>query len=411
MTTVLVPELPWHGTRKREISLPDSWRVEICNMAGFNRPAMTARQIHTLLNGLISSPDIRTLAKGKKEVVIIFDDMTRVTRVAQIVPFVLEQLAEAGITDGHIRFIAGLGCHGAMDRIDFVKKLGEETVERFPVYNHNAFGNCTYVSTTKTYGTRVYINEEVMKCDLTIAIGSIVPHPMRGFGGFGGGGKIILPGVSSFETIKHNHEAALEDSGHPRGESVPHATSEYSPHRKDMEEAAALAGLDVLVNCVVNMWGETVAMFAGAPVPTYAAAVRDAKTNYLTTRTDGKDVVIANAFAKASEAGIGLRIAYQGLSPRGGDAVLIANAPEGQVTHYLNGPFGRGSQQRLLPQNVNHLIVFSEYPERTSWSRNADSDKVQFCHKWGDVVHTLQEFHGDDTNVAIYPNADIQYLG
>ena len=190
MNIVKVPQLAWYGTKELELPLPDSWQVEVCNMAGYNRPAMKPDQIKASISNPIGMPPIRELAKGKKEVVIIFDDMTRVTRVAEIVPFVLEELAEAGIPDDRIRFIIALGAHGAVNRLDFVKKLGEETVARFTVYNHDAFVNSTYVGTTTNCGTKVYVNEEVMKCDLKIAIGSVVPHPM---GGFGGGGKIILP--------------------------------------------------------------------------------------------------------------------------------------------------------------------------------------------------------------------------
>ena len=52
--------------------------------------------------------------------------MTRVTRSAQIVPFILEELAEARIPNSRIRFIAALGSHGTLNRVDFVRKLGEE---------------------------------------------------------------------------------------------------------------------------------------------------------------------------------------------------------------------------------------------------------------------------------------------
>ena len=162
-----LPQLAWHGIKELELPLPDNWQVEMGYMAGYDRPALSPDRIREAVTGkLIGLPPIRELARGKKEVVIIFDDMTRVTRVADIVPFVLEELAAAGIPDSSIRFIAALGCHGAMNRADFVKKLGEETVARFPVYNHNPFANCIYVGTTKTYGTKVYVNEEVMKCDL-----------------------------------------------------------------------------------------------------------------------------------------------------------------------------------------------------------------------------------------------------
>ncbi|MFC1966074.1 lactate racemase domain-containing protein [Chloroflexota bacterium] len=410
MNTITLPQLAWYGAKELELSLPDSWQVELYNMAGYNRPTMKPAEIKTAITNLIGIPPIREIAKGKNEVVIIFDDMTRVTKVAEIVPFVLEELAEAGIPDNRIRFIAALGCHGAMDRLDFIKKLGEKTLARFPVYNHNAFGNCTYIGSTKTYGTEVYINEEVMKCDLKIAIGSVVPHPMRGFGGFGGGGKIIMPGVASFKTIKQNHEAAsksfIEASDRPiTGIEI----FDNNPHRADMEEAAALAGLDVLINCIVNMWGETVAIFAGALLPTYFAAVGDAKAHYLTPKTKRESIVIANTFAKASEASIGLNIAFNALSSGSRDVVLISNAPEGQVTHFLAGPFGNTRRQGLLPQNLNHLIVYTEYPDLASRGRFVESDKVLFLHKWDDIIRVLQEFYGADTKVAIYPNADIQY--
>ena len=412
MQIIKVPQLAWYGTRELELPLPDNWQVETCNMAGYNRAAMSPQQIKATIGKPIDIPPIRELARGKNEVVIIFDDMSRVTRAAQIVPAVLEELTEAGISDSRIRFIVALGAHGALDRLDFVKKLGEETLGRFPVYNHNAFGNCTYVGKTSTYGTEVYVNEEVMKCDLKIAIGSVVPHPMSGFGG---GGKIILPGVVSFETIKQNHQSfyktVLENLDKPvYGMGV----FDDNPMRVDIEEAAVLAGLDVVINCIVNTWGETVAVFTGALVPTYAAAIEEAKTHYQTPRVEGKNVVIANSFSKPNEAFLGLNIAYRAASREGGDVVLIANAPEGQVTHYLLGTFGLTEggplrQPPRTPQYLSRLIVYTEYPDMAGRGWVPQGDNVLFLHKWDDVLKVLQESHGADTKVAVYPNADIQY--
>ncbi len=412
MNSIKLSQPVWYEPKELILPLPDGWQVEVCNMAGYNRSALKPDEIKAAISNPIGIPPIRELAKGKKEVVIIFDDMTRVTRVAEIVPFVLEELAEAGIPDSNIRFIMALGCHGAKDRRDFVKKLGEDTLARFPVYNHNAFGNCTYVGTTATFGTRVYVNEEVMKCDLKIAIGSVVPHPTSGFGG---GGKIILPGVTSFETIEHNHGTMYKMVREGSKPVAGMGNFDSNPIRMDIEEAAVLSGLDVIINCIVNTRGETVFVFTGALKLVYAAAIKEAKTHYLTPRVERKDIVIANTVAKANEGWIGLPIAYRAIKPEGGDVVLIANMPEGQVTHYLLGPFGKTSfgPKRFgprLPRRVNHLIVYTEYPDlaNRAWF-GEDSDRVLFLYKWDDVLQFLQKVHGRGTKVAVYPNAEIQY--
>lgn len=412
MNTITLPQLAWYGTKKLELNLPDNWQAEFCNMTGYNRPAMKPGEIKTSVTNLIDTAPIRELVKGKKEVAIIFDDMSRVTRAADIVPFILEELAQGGIPDNKIRFVCALGCHGALNRLDWVKKLGEETVARFPVYNHNPFAKGTYVGTTRTYGTKVYINEEVMKCDFKIAIGSVIPHPMSGFGG---GGKIILPGVASFETIEHNHRASIEDRREHQDRRIAGmGVFDPNPLRLAIEEAAILSGLDVMINCLVNMWGETVAIFAGALIPSYAAAIQEAKTHYLTPRPEGKDIVIANTFTKASEAFVGVNTPYLAVSREGGDVVLIANAPDGQVTHYLMGPFGKTTGGVLwsplrIPRYVNHLIVYSEYPDIAGRGYFGESDKILFMNNWDAVLRILQEIHKAEVKVAIYPSADIQY--
>ena len=99
-----------------------------------------------------------------------------------------------------------------------------------------------------------------------------------------------------------------------------------------------------------------------------------------------------------------------------GDIVLIGNAPEGHVAHYLMGPFGKfiGGRQRLqikLPPQVSHLIIYNEYPDITSTGYFDDVDKISLMYKWDDVLGMLQELHGDKAEVAVYPNAEIQYCG
>jgi nickel-dependent lactate racemase len=408
---IVLPQLAWHGVKELKITLPDSWQVQVCNMAGYNCPPLNPAAIKKSVVSPIGMAPLREYARGKKEVVILFDDMTRVTRVAEIVPHILTELTAAGIQDRQIRFIAAVGCHGALGRLDFVKKLGEDVLKRFPVYNHNPFDNCVYAGTTKD-GTPVSINAEVMRCDLKIGIGSIVPHTMAGFGG---GSKIVLPGVAAYETV-----LALHTPRQPGKQANFNATLSGmgavadNPRRNDIDEASDIVGLDIIINALVNEWGETVAVFDGKPRPAYAAALDAAKKHYLTPTAVENDIVIANTFAKASESASGLLVAFPAVSPNGGDIVLIANAPEGQATHYLMGPFGNNIAGKLklqmqVPPHVKRLIIFSEYPELAARHYLEDTNRVVMLSDWADVVKLLKESHGDRAKVAVYPNADIQY--
>jgi nickel-dependent lactate racemase len=373
---------------------------------------MKAGEIRAAIASPIGMPPLREFAKSKKEVVILFDDLTRSTRVYEIVPFILKELAQAGITEDRIRFIAAVANHQAMDRVSLAKKLGEDIVAMFPVYNHCPFLNCTYIGTT-SFGTKAYINSEVMHCDLKIGIGQIVPHPLYGLGG---GGKIVIPGVASYDTVvAHHGQTHTTWMAERRKLGLPVTGVIDSPINADAQEIARMVGLDMLINCIVNLWGETAAIFAGALEPTYQAAVEEAKSHYITINTRDNDIVIANAYNKAAEFNMAMSNAVPAVNPRGGDIVLIANSPSGQDVHYLFDSFGKtisGSLGRpmMLAPHINRLIFYTEYPEAKLRDRFADRDKVLLMSDWKQVVKTLEKSYGVGTKVAVYPSADIQYF-
>jgi len=382
-----------------DITLPDSWQVQVCNMAGHDNPRLNPATVKKAVASPLGMPPLREYAKGKKEVVILFDDMARVTRTAEIIPSILEELAAAGITDGQIRFICASGCHGALTRADFIKKLGWDVLKRFPVYNHHPFENCTYAGTTAS-GIRLSFNTEVMKCDLKIGIGSIVPHIMAGFGG---GSKVVLPGIASYETVLALH-SPRKDSGDFSNTVTGMGVIEGNPRRKEIDEAATIAGLDMKIDALVNAWGDTVELYAGAPGVEYAAALGAARMHYLTPQAHNMDIVLANSFAKASEAVSGFMMGFPSVKP-GGDMVLIANAPDGQTTHYLMGPFGNDIAGRLqlqmkIPENVHRLIIYNEYPELASARFVEKSPKIIMTDDWDEVMGLLTGGEGRGTKAA-----------
>ena len=90
--------LPLRGNTTLEIELPDDWEVTLCPMRGENRTPWTIEQMETAIQNPIGSPRLKTLAKGKRTAVIIFDDITRPTRTYEVAPLVLRELTAVANT-------------------------------------------------------------------------------------------------------------------------------------------------------------------------------------------------------------------------------------------------------------------------------------------------------------------------
>jgi hypothetical protein len=319
-----------------------------------------------------------------------------------------------------VRFIASLGAHGAHSLVEFEKKLGTEILERFAVYNHNPYECCKHLGTTSR-GTPVEINAEFMMCDLKIGIGSIIPHVSYGFGG---GGKIILPGLASMNAIWHNHARVggrgAPDKDNPLGKLNPTVglgKYEGNVMRLDMEEATRMAGLDVKIDALVNYRRETVALFVGDPILEHAEWVKRAREHYFTEKVSDADVVVANAYGKGNEGHIATFLGARMLKREdgGGDLVCIVGAPGGQITHYLarsGGKFVGGrvwGRRDHFPPGVGRFFLVCEHADRAGWEWFGPPGQMTWMRTWEETREVLARDHGPGTKVAVIPDATIQY--
>ena len=399
-------QMAWYGDETIEIDFPQSWDVTVCNTRGHDAQRLSDEGIRRAFANPVGTATIREAAKGKKRVVILFDDLTRATPTHDILPYVLEELTEAGIEDDQIRLVAAVGAHGAMNGISLRKKIGAEPMERFLVYNHNPYEFCVPLGTSSR-GVPIEVNAEVMSCDLKIGIGSIVPHPLAGFGG---GSKIILPGVASVNTISVNHNKL--------GVSPTVDVGRYEDNvaKLDMNEAARVAGLDIKVDAILNMKREVTALFVGDVVKEHIEGVKLAREHYAADFVSDCDVVIANCYFKANEVTLAPRLASPLLKSSGGDMVLIAITPEGQMTHYLGRTFGENMGGRTwfsrstLPPNTSRLTMMSPYPDKVGSDWTAEYHLVNHARTWSEVRTMLEDTYGKTAKVAIIPDATSQYF-
>jgi len=400
----------WYADTELEITFPENWSVQVCDMAGADAPILSDDAIRKRIDNPIDCEPIRKGARGSKSAVVIFDDLTRPTPVWRLAPHVLESLMEAGVPKHSIRFVMATGAHRAHTRCDYVKKLGKEIVDEYPVFNHNPFQNCKRIGITR-FGTPVEINAEVMSCDYKIGIGGIVPHFQMGYGG---GSKIIVPGVASIETIRKNHYLSFDPAEGLLKAGAGFGNYSSNKHRLDAEEAGQLAGLDFKIDAFFNYKGNITNLFAGHPIYEYQQAVKKAKGYYRTEKARDMDVVIANAYCKATEAGVAIPAGLGSLKESGGDYIVVTNSPEGLAPHYLYGRWGLSrvggwdwSEKRSLPERIRRMIIFSKYIDRGGNWWFAPSNKVNWISEWSKVIELIGK---EEKLVALYPDATIQLI-
>ena len=402
----------WASWEPVDIYLPDEWEVEYHGMKGDELPAMTKEQIIERINQPYGCATLSEMAKGAQKVAIVFDDITRGTPTPILAQATLDILHAAGIQRDQIRFICALGMHGAHTTDQFAAKLGEDIVKQYEVFNHNPYENCVEIGTTSD-GTIVKINKEFFGCDLKIGIGAITPHI---FNVYGGGGKILFPGIADADTIHKNHVTGTKFLIENKLNIVSNMGKlEVDGMRKEIEEMVKMVGPFFKIDCIYNSKLVPIKVYAGDPQIEYYEGVKDAQYLYATPFPKDKDIVIVNANSRANEAAIAMAIAMLGIThDRGGEIVLVNFTKMGQMTHYLFGGFGTETGGRLWgklstgPGQLKKLIYHSStygYSD-LGWFRSRE--KTVFAPTWDDVLKELSH-RGAGTKVSVICDGTIVY--
>jgi nickel-dependent lactate racemase len=241
-----------------------------------------------------SGPPFADLIKGGKSVAIIIDNQFRPTPQSKILPAVFDELEAAGTTDAVV--VCANGKVFPMSESDIEQKIGKDNLARMermgiPFFQNDPRegDNYTYVGVSSR-GTPVWLHKEVAARDVKITIGQAQSNHW----GAGGGGKLILPGVVSDETIESNHCAFVVSP-------QTHYGALGGPMRADIDEVATMCGLDCTLNAILDTRGRAVEFFFGRHPDSHRAAIERFNEIYAYDNPVAEhgqaDIVICGVFA------------------------------------------------------------------------------------------------------------------
>ena len=250
-------------------------------------PSDEASILHALEHP-IGTDRLCQLAKGKQSVLIVCDDIARPTPAYKIIPYVLKELAAAGVRDPQVEFMMALGTHRPMTEQEMRDKVGPDVYDRFAVYNHAWDRPEALRFMGKTaQGVDVWINNKVADADLVIGIGRIMPIEICGFTG---GGKILIPGCCGEITNSEMHWTRVDVD---RNEII---GKRDNPIRHSIDELARQAGLDFIINVIMDVEKNIFDCVAGDLVEAHREGCRRAQAYHEVRLPQLADIVIADGY-------------------------------------------------------------------------------------------------------------------
>jgi lactate racemase len=270
--------------------LPRGWRA----LTAEDRQAAPGKrdplaEIARALDNPIGSLRLEDIAQPGMDAAIVFDDLQRPTPAHLALPEIMNRLNQAGIPDSRMTAVCAVGTHPAYGLEQLETKAGKAVIDRLPgrVLSHDPYSAENIVIGRTHRGITVEINPRVASADLVVGVGECMPHPCAGFGG---GYKIIMPGVASYRSVADHHFTWMRH----RYSKV--NVMEGNGFYEEIVDAGRLARLAFKLDLVINEKKEVIRAFAGETMAEHREAAKYAASLYWSPIPKLADVTITSAF-------------------------------------------------------------------------------------------------------------------
>jgi nickel-dependent lactate racemase len=410
-----------YGDLHKELKLDDKnviGTLELTKVPGL--PDVTKAEIEVLGNP-IGTPRLSEIAKGKTTACVVVSDYTRGTPYKRpnfnlLLP-ILEQLHDGGIKDENIKFLVGTGAHRAHTDKENLDNFGEEIVNKYEVISHDCDKNNVSLGKLST-GNELLVDKLWVDAGVKVMTGLITTHY---FGGFSGGRKGILPGIVARETVRKNHAMIIDPE-------VDIAKTRGNPISDEMDEAAEKAGVDFLLNVVINDKKQIVKIAAGDLKQAFEVGWKACRDLYRVPFQEKADVVFACAGGYPKDVSL-----YQSqktinnaklVLKDGGTIVLISECREGIGSDtFAEWLLKASSLDELLNTKPEKIIVGGHTAVGNakvlkrfdilvvSNMKKEDLEKrfYKYAESIEDAINWVKEKHGNDFRSYVMPQAGLIY--
>ncbi len=348
-----------------------------------------SRDVGAMIGGAldrpIAGPPLREMARGRSSATVIVPDATRKIELSEVLPAILDRLRAGGVADSSITVLVACGTHPTVGPEAFRELIGPLPPGVRLVEHNSRDGEALVAVGELRPGIPLRLNRWAVETDLLITVGTVRHHY---FAGFGGGPKMVFPGVAGGEEIQTNHALVLGRNSaggcfrHPGCEP---GNLQGNPVAEEIARAADARPPDMTLCLVEGRGGRTAWAAAGPWRPAFDAAVERTRSWFEVSRTESFDVMVASGGGSPSDST--LIQAHKGL-----DAACRFLAPGGRLLYVAAIDKGPGSDA---------MLPFLENPDPERILEDLAGRWVQYGHTTLRLVEKTARHR-----VALYSHLD-----
>jgi nickel-dependent lactate racemase len=184
--------------------------------------------------------------------VLVVADKTRLCGYPEYLPILIEELAGRGLDQGRLRVLIAYGTHPRQSDEECLRAYGD-CYRSLAFMHHDCRERQSFVDLGHTRrGTPIRLRRDLAEASAIIAMGAVSHHY---FAGYGGGRKLIFPGLGEREAIYANHALYLDRATGTIATGCRPGNLADNPLAEDLFEVEEARPADLAIHGILNSHG------------------------------------------------------------------------------------------------------------------------------------------------------------
>ncbi len=227
-----------------------------------------------------------------RNVAVVVSDKTRLCGYERYLPWLMEILEKKKVPKENITFYIAYGTHPKQSEYECLTSYGD-TYAKCRFVHHNCKDEMVFSNLGKTTrGTEIKIRKDILSSSLIITYGAISHHY---FAGYGGGRKLLFPGLAAKDSIYHNHRLFLDFDKQILSPGCQAGRLDGNPVAEDLKEIDAKMPEKISIHGILDSKGRVCKFMYGNSYDDFLLACNEHNGYYSSGIDESFGLVVASA--------------------------------------------------------------------------------------------------------------------